>query len=119
MSEFPSKGGVGRAMGSHGRKGQKKQKQSKPGPKAKKVNTKAEMKKKMDALNDLQARQAERRAQDDLVLGSRDKRGWRQKDGLLHSVINPNGNTRTFEQNLVFLTLFCSLYEREAVKQPV
>ena len=37
----------------------------------------------------------------------------------MHSVINPNGNTRTFEQNLVFLTLFCSLYEREAVKQPM
>lgn len=117
--DFPAKGGVGRAMGSNGRKGEKKQKQSKPGPKAKKANWKAQAKKKAEAMREIKARQAERRAQDDLVLGSRDNRGRRQKDGLLHSVINPNGNTRTFEQNLVFLTLFCSLYEREAVKQPV
>jgi hypothetical protein len=30
----------------------------------------------------------------------------------VHSVLNPTGKTRTFEQNLCFLTLFSELYER-------
>ncbi len=116
--EFPRRGGVGRSLGTSERKAGRKEKQSKPGPKPKKRNARAEAKKKGQAMREMKARIVERRAQDDHILGSPDpETGERAADGLKHSVLNPNGQPRTFEQNLVFLTLFCSLYERRAVTQ--
>ena len=113
---FPQKGGVGRALGSNMRKGSRKERSSKRGPKAKKVNKKKENKEKMRLLSERKAQFAERKAMDDRILGTPsehpDHPGQRERDGLVHSVLNPTGKTRTFEQNLCFLTLFSELYER-------
>ena len=49
--EGPKNGGVGRQLGSNGRKAGRKSRSSKPGPKPKKVNKKQEQKKRMAALN--------------------------------------------------------------------
>ena len=113
---FPRRGGVGRSLGSDRWKGGQKKKSSKRGPKAKKVNKKKENKEKMRLLNERKAQFAERKAMDDRILGTPsehpDHPGRRERDGLVHSVLNPTGKTRTFEQNLCFLTLFSELYER-------
>ena len=114
---FPQRGGVGRALGSNMRKGSRKERSSKPGPKpAPKGNGKKEQKEKMQAMRERKAQFAERKAMDDRILGTPsehpDHPGWRERDGLVHSVLNPTGKTWTFEQNLCFLTLFSELYER-------
>ena len=113
---FPRRGGVGRSLGSDRWKGGQKKKSSKRGPKAKKVNKKKENKEKMRLLSERKAQFAEWKAMDDRILGTPsehpDHPGQRERDGLVHSVLNPTGKTRTFEQNLCFLTLFSELYER-------
>ena len=113
---FPQRGGVGRALGSNLWKGSRKERSSKPGPKpAPKGNGKKEQKEKMQAMRERKAQFAERKAMDDRILGTPsehpDHPGRRERDGLVHSVLNPTGKTRTFEQNLCFLTLFSELYE--------
>ena len=73
-------------MGSNARKGEKKQKQSKPGPKAKKANWMAQAKKKAEAMREIKARQAERRRRVAVDTGllpvataDRDILGWGKK----------------------------------------
>ena len=104
-------------MGSDRRKGSRKQRSSTPGPKpAPKGNGKKEQKEKMQAMRERKEQFAERKAMDDRILGTPsehpDHHRQRERDGLVHSVLNPTGKTRTFEQNLCFLTLFSELYER-------
>jgi hypothetical protein len=110
-------GGVGRGMGSNGKKGSRKEAAPKrPGPtpaqplkKRCKADAKAAKVEKMNNHN-------ERKKMDKLILGnlkSKDPDVWA---GLQQSVVNARGRSRGFHENCLFLTLFCSLYKEAAAE---
>jgi|TARA_B110000211_G_C14079175_1_gene553664 hypothetical protein len=123
--EGPKNGGVGRQLGSNGRKGGDKKKSGKSGPKSKKVNKKAEQKKQMEAVRQLKADKKERQDMDDFLFGPLKKLpggGVRYKrdaaQGKAATVRNPSGKPRTFQENMAFLTLCCSVYETKTSDLP-
>ena len=115
---MPDGGGVGRTLGSNGRKGSRKVAQPKrPGPKPTeppkkkfKDDAKATKIQKMNNAN-------ERARLDKLLLGDPDAKDQAAKDGLQQTVVNARGRSRGFYENCVLLTLFCSLYKEAADHQ--
>ena len=112
-------------MGSKHPKGGRKDRSGKPGPKSKKVNKKAEQKKQMVALNQLKADTKERQDMDTFLFGPLKRLpggGFRYErdaaQGKAATVRNPNGKPRTFQENMAFLTLCCSVYSAKALELP-
>ena len=123
--EGPKNGGVGRQLWSNGRKAGRKSRSSKPGPKPKKVNNKQEQKKRMAALSQTKEDKKEREDMDDFLFGplkkvpGSDMRYERDAvEGKAATVRNSNGKPRTFQENMAFLTLCCSVYSAKALELP-
>jgi hypothetical protein len=116
---MPECGGVGRTMGSNGRKGGRKAAQAKrPGPKPTAEPPKKQFKEAAKAARIQKMNNAkERRKLDKLLLGDPDGEDQATKDGLQQTVVNARGRSRGFYENCLFLTLFCSLYQEAAVHQ--
>ena len=112
-------GGVGRTMGSNGRKGGRKEAQPKrPGPKTAEPPPKKQFKEAAKAARIQKMNNAkERRKLDKLLLGDPESKDQATKDGLQQTVVNARGRSRGFYENCLFLTLFCSLYQEAAVHQ--
>jgi hypothetical protein len=113
-------GGVGRGMGSNGKKGSRKEAAPKrPGPtpaqplkKRCKADAKAAKVEKMNNHN-------ERKKMDKLILGnlkSKDPNVQQSVVNVQQSVVNARGRSRGFHENCLFLTLFCSLYKEAAAE---
>jgi len=110
-------GGVGRGMGSNGKKGSRKEAAPKrPGPtpaqplkKRCKADAKAAKVEKMNNHN-------ERKKMDKLILGDLKSKDPDVRAGLQQSVVNARGRSRGFHENCLFLTLFCSLYKEAAAE---
>ena len=112
-------GGVGRTMGSNGRKGGRKEAQPKrPGPKTAEPPPKKQFKEAAKAARIQKMNNAkERRKLDKLPLGDPESKDQATKDGLQQTVVNARGRSRGFYENCLFLTLFCSLYQEAAKNQ--
>jgi hypothetical protein len=98
---FPRRGGVGRGLGSDGRKGGRKSARKKqPGPKPKGPPKKKKLSKK-----------AQKRAQMEEVRKRKRELDTQQRvEELAPTVTNSRGRSRGYRENCVFLVLFCNLY---------
>ena len=95
-------GGVGRGMGSNGRKGSRKEAAPRrPGPQPRT----APPKKKYKNESMEKARQRKERDKKDKLIA-----------GLQQTVVNSRGRSRGFHENCAYLTLCCSLYEKAAAE---
>jgi len=93
-------GGIGSGLATDSRKGARKEAHEKgPGRPAKRQATKAQLRQeKMAAGKKLKADRQEKAKTDHKVRN------------LLPTVQNARGHCRSFEQNTMFLTLFCNMY---------
>ena len=110
-------GGVGRGMGSNGRKGSRKEAAPRrPGPQPRTAPPKKKY--KNESMEKARQRK-ERDKKDKLIFG--DKSVEKEEDldkwaGLQQTVVNSRGRSRGFHENCAYLTLCCSLYEKAAAE---
>ena len=114
--ELPRDGGTGWSMGSKHPKGGRKDRSGKK---------EEEHKKQMEAMRQLKADKKERQDMDAFLFGPLKKLpggGFRYErdaaQGKAATVRNPNGKPRTFQENMAFLTLCCSVYSAKALELP-